>query len=322
MTSVIRHIEYLTRRHDCVILPGIGAIVAEYTPARIDAERGVILPPTRRFGLNPAIRHDDGMLADSISRAERVKFEEGRSIMAQEMDGIIRALRRDREFTLGKIGRLSLDDADRMEFIPRTSPDANSEGMGAPAASLRRPGAAIATSSESDSDLPADCYTRILSKKNYYIAINKIFARCAASLIVIIAFALPFIMPQSNTATPEVSASMNPVETLSRRIPARIESTEPAEPALPEEAPAAETAATETAVDGMYLIVATFHSADEAATFIAARRGGAYELRIVESRGIHRVYAGHGDSQTLRALLNSTEFRAAFPEGWIWDSAK
>ncbi|MDE6547663.1 MAG: SPOR domain-containing protein, partial [Muribaculaceae bacterium] len=41
------HIEYLLTRHDCVIVPGIGAFIATETEAFIDLENGVIRPRRR-----------------------------------------------------------------------------------------------------------------------------------------------------------------------------------------------------------------------------------------------------------------------------------
>ena len=36
VNSITRHIEYLILRHDCVIVPELGAFIAQYSPARID----------------------------------------------------------------------------------------------------------------------------------------------------------------------------------------------------------------------------------------------------------------------------------------------
>lgn len=44
MTDLSEHIEHLLRRHDCVALPGMGAFLAEYSPAKVDAAASVMLP--------------------------------------------------------------------------------------------------------------------------------------------------------------------------------------------------------------------------------------------------------------------------------------
>ena len=65
MFSIIEHIEYLISDHDCVVVPGLGAFIAQYIHAEIDLERGVILPPRRVLSFNAAVCHNDGVLAGS-----------------------------------------------------------------------------------------------------------------------------------------------------------------------------------------------------------------------------------------------------------------
>jgi hypothetical protein len=62
MYSITRHIEYLVSRHDCVVVPGWGAFIAQYEPARIDAESGLIVPPSRAISFNQSVMHNDGLL--------------------------------------------------------------------------------------------------------------------------------------------------------------------------------------------------------------------------------------------------------------------
>lgn len=330
LTTITQHIEYLLQRHDCVILPGIGAIVAEHVAARIDFEAGIAVPPATILSLNRDISHDDGMLATSIARAEQIKFEEARGIMRREIAEIKATLMRDGEYSLGSIGHLSYGPEDRLEFIPRRSPQEMCSDMGMPVVDFLGEGQAASESATASlaevtsETLAPHQYTKILSDRNYYIAINKIFARCAASVIVIMALTLPFIMPQSGSRTDIVNASLNPVETLSSRqasatrLESAVEATDIPEDAIPD---TNETVGA-TQEFGHYLIVATFHTEREASDFIASRSGSIFPLQTVERNGVWRVSAGHGDQGTLRALLNSSEFRAAFSEAWIWDSAK
>ena len=60
--NITEHIEHLILRHDCVVIPGIGALIAHYIPAYIDTELECIFPPKRKLTFNPSINHNDGLL--------------------------------------------------------------------------------------------------------------------------------------------------------------------------------------------------------------------------------------------------------------------
>lgn len=49
MNHVIRHIEYLVPRHDCVVLPNWGAFIAHHQPSCYDEALGLMYPPLRGF---------------------------------------------------------------------------------------------------------------------------------------------------------------------------------------------------------------------------------------------------------------------------------
>ena len=74
MITICEHIEYLLRNHDCVIVPGWGAFIAQYQPASF-TEDGQMLPPSRLIGFNASISHQDGLLASSVMRREKISYD-------------------------------------------------------------------------------------------------------------------------------------------------------------------------------------------------------------------------------------------------------
>ena len=59
----------LLLEHDCVTLPGFGALLAEPVPARIHPVRHTLSPPARRVAFSDRLRHDDGLLTEAVRRA-------------------------------------------------------------------------------------------------------------------------------------------------------------------------------------------------------------------------------------------------------------
>ncbi|MDE6465278.1 MAG: SPOR domain-containing protein, partial [Duncaniella sp.] len=60
MINLSSHIEYLLLRHDCVVVPGLGALLVHEVHARFDADSCTFMPPSRSLGFNPAVTHNDG----------------------------------------------------------------------------------------------------------------------------------------------------------------------------------------------------------------------------------------------------------------------
>ena len=110
MKTLVEHIEYLINRYDCVIVPGLGALIARYEPAHI--ENGIIYAPTRKLAFNSSLIHNDGMVAASISRRDRISYESAMSIIDAEVATMRHQLNAEGEVSLGKTGVLSINSED------------------------------------------------------------------------------------------------------------------------------------------------------------------------------------------------------------------
>ncbi|MDE7349499.1 MAG: hypothetical protein K2N25_00385 [Muribaculaceae bacterium] len=115
------HIEYLLTRHDCVIVPGLGAFIATETEAEIDLEAGIIRPCRREIGFNSSVVTDDGLLTHSIARREGLSYEEARRLLAHLTERMISDLNQEWEVSLGMVGKLVKDSEGLISFKPRQS---------------------------------------------------------------------------------------------------------------------------------------------------------------------------------------------------------
>lgn len=119
MNQLIRHIEYLISRNDCVIIPGLGALLAQYCPARIDEATGVINPPCRRFTFNSGVRGNDATLAMSISRESGMPCHRAVDYVNKEIDSMVHQLHSLGSLSLGRAGTLYYNAGDgTCEFEP------------------------------------------------------------------------------------------------------------------------------------------------------------------------------------------------------------
>ena len=115
------HIEYLLTRHDCVIVPGLGAFIATEHEAYIDFERGVIRPRRREISFNSSVVTDDGLLSHSIARREGIPYEDARRLVTALAGRMEADLCNEGEVSLGMTGRLVKDAEGLISFQPRRS---------------------------------------------------------------------------------------------------------------------------------------------------------------------------------------------------------
>lgn len=114
--SLSQHITTLLRRHDCVIVPGVGAFVATAEPASITDE--MLTPPARRVSFNAELLHDDGLLASSYARRMKISFEQARERVAAEAALLHRRLKAEGIVNISRVGALHRRAGGRLEFMP------------------------------------------------------------------------------------------------------------------------------------------------------------------------------------------------------------
>lgn len=118
MYTIIEHIEYLLTSHDCVVIPGWGALVAQYTDSHYNSTRGLIERPRRELGFNASVDHNDGLLAQSLVRREGITYDAAIRFISQSVSAFRQQLSLGNEVSLGRLGYFHSGDGHRIEFTP------------------------------------------------------------------------------------------------------------------------------------------------------------------------------------------------------------
>lgn len=105
MRIIEQHIEFLLRKHDCVVIPGWGALLCRYVGARYAADGHTMLPPGRELAFNALLADSDGLLIASVARREGVAFEVAATMVQTEVEQMAVTLREEGELQLGRMGR-------------------------------------------------------------------------------------------------------------------------------------------------------------------------------------------------------------------------
>lgn len=129
MFSLIEHIEYSMMTHDCVIIPGWGALIAQYSDSFFNEDAGIINKPQRKVGFNSSVNHNDGLLAQSIVRREGITYDEAVRFIADSVTTFKQQLNDAGEVSLGRLGFFHNNDG-LVDFIPFFHESCNDEYFG------------------------------------------------------------------------------------------------------------------------------------------------------------------------------------------------
>lgn len=323
--SIIDHIQYLISRHDCVVVAGLGAFVAQYESARFSSDGLTLLPPCRSLVFNSVVSHDDGLLVSSVARREGVSYESARALVAQEVELLLRRIEMEGSVEISRVGRLLRNEnAKAPMFIPELGQRAIVNAM---YAALPRLTVATAVEEQDATILDVDTHSR----GHRIMRVIKPVARYAAAVALLLAVGATLSTPslvehrvvdQASLSIPEVK----PAKTIVLESPAAkaVQSTPVAVEAPMKRYPAVrlvsnlESDYSESDYN-CFVIVASFTENTEAERFIALN-GGADKMKVLNRDGRYRVYnAVSNDYDAAYAYKsNNPQILASHPQAWVY----
>jgi nucleoid DNA-binding protein len=116
--SIIRELLF---EHDCVIIPGFGGFIGNFSPARIDKAAGMFYPPMKKISFNRNLNHNDGLLISRISSKTGLNYGDSRHI-AEEFVMLLKGqLSRGEKVVFDHIGWFILNRENNIEFEPEAN---------------------------------------------------------------------------------------------------------------------------------------------------------------------------------------------------------
>ena len=103
------HISDLLYKHDCVILPGFGGFVGNYSAARVHPINHTFYPPSKNILFNSKLTGDDGLLAHNLSVSENISYEEAKTALQSFVKECRQTLKNGEALTFDKIGTIQKD---------------------------------------------------------------------------------------------------------------------------------------------------------------------------------------------------------------------
>jgi cell division septation protein DedD len=115
------YIREMLFRHDCVIVPGFGAFIGNYFPARADRREGLFQPPSRKITFNRHLTGNDGLLIGHISSGLGTGYGEARDIVLEWADELRRKIMAGNPVPMDHLGTFSLNYERAIVFEPDTT---------------------------------------------------------------------------------------------------------------------------------------------------------------------------------------------------------
>ncbi len=305
MIDLIPHIQYLVVSHDCVILPGWGAIVARHIPACVS--EGVLYPPVRELGFNPDVNYSDGMLASSVARREGISYAAAQVAVENAVEHLRNLYDIAGFLALPRIGTFRRSGDGAMTFVPESASRsiANIAFSGLPV---------MEVASASGSSLTA-------GEKVARIGGLRAFARGAAAAAVLLALGATLSTPVTVDRAAASYASV-PAPSVSAAKPVVLPLAYPADTTMFIPVPDA-SVATDTmkpvAVPAheFYLIVSSHVNRAEASAYVAARPNES--LTVLESDRRFRIVAATGATlEEAMKLKGNADFNRRHPDAWVY----
>ncbi len=113
ISAVIR---LLLCRHNCVIIPGFGGLIAEYASAEVHPVQHIFLPPHKTLAFNRSLNSNDGLLISELAHSEDISYEESTLRIQQYVRQMENALKTKGVFLLTGIGKFYFDVEKNLQF--------------------------------------------------------------------------------------------------------------------------------------------------------------------------------------------------------------
>ena len=129
--SIEKHVFELLKYHDCIIITGFGGFILNHRNAYINQVNHKIYPPSKKIGFNKNLRENDGLLANYLSQAENISYDEACIEILKFSRKANLKLEKGSSIVFENIGKISYDSNNSIVFKPTGifNFDAQSYGM-------------------------------------------------------------------------------------------------------------------------------------------------------------------------------------------------
>lgn len=314
MFTLNEHIEYLMMHHDCVIIPGLGALVAQYSESFYDADSKLLKRPDRKLGFNSQVNHNDGLLMQSIVRREGLSYDQASRFVDRNVAAFKCQLEAGDEVNMGRLGFFKSDGNNHVEFIPFYHEMCNDRYFGLRSVAFTP--LALPESTDSESQAAAVVSPGWWNTRRVWQA--------AASIAVLLALSVMLTTPIVLNRTSHEMATLNVAEVNApkQELPAAAAVPHPGH----ERAEAAERVVEEKSKllldegGNYYLVIASLNSEKQVSEYLASHPDMASHSVVLHGGKYYQVCVARSvEASTLYSLMKTlpTGYQA-----WVYNKSR
>lgn len=113
-----QYISDLLYRHDCVVIPGYGAILSRRVAAQHFESSHTIYPPKKGLSFNAQIQQNDGLLAQHIASVEQIPYADAVQKIRNYVRFLDNEIDKKGQVTIHKVGRFTRNEEQSLQFTP------------------------------------------------------------------------------------------------------------------------------------------------------------------------------------------------------------
>tara|TARA_B100000886_G_scaffold338853_1_gene302697 strand:+ start:9948 stop:10922 length:975 start_codon:yes stop_codon:yes gene_type:complete len=120
-SKINKHISFLLREHNCVIIPDFGGFIANYESARVDNRSHLIYAPKKSIVFNKSLQNNDGLLVNEIASFEGLTFKQAKKELDKYVLNLKESLKLYKKIFIEEVGTLLYTSEGNILFVQSNS---------------------------------------------------------------------------------------------------------------------------------------------------------------------------------------------------------
>lgn len=116
--TIANCINALLYRHDCVIIPGFGAILTHKISAKIHQTTNTFYPPKKVLAFNAQLHQNDGLLANYVAKSESCSYTDASRMISVFVFNVNEIITTEGKYSLNQIGDFIKNEDGKLVFKP------------------------------------------------------------------------------------------------------------------------------------------------------------------------------------------------------------
>lgn len=122
----------LLGKHECVIVPNLGAFLLRHAPASANPFNGEVKPSGDTLFFNPSVQNDDGLLINEIKSGLGCDYSTAAASLQALVEEIEQTTRTQRMCKLGELGNFFVNAEGKLLFLPKPALNLSKSSFGLP----------------------------------------------------------------------------------------------------------------------------------------------------------------------------------------------